>query len=257
MPRHGRRNQRHPSIWRVSHLVQGHACLQAIASGPEKDAITLTFVSPGGQLPPAQKSETEGWVSTSWLCSRSEHIQSPRRPKYKKQSPLQDGPGTEPEPETRTVGPAVPGIETEQERKKCFQAAKPELEPVFSVKSRTDMQKKGPLPQEPSQPTTATAQTVPCPASNRTEPVPHCLFEPMTRTTNACICQNSEPIDLQRLSFACGPHKMQPAVPSRRCRPVAPCLLAQSIFNTLLLLPTSLSALSVGPSVAVLTQRQP
>ena len=83
---------------------------------------------------------------------------------------IQDGPGTEPEPETETVGTVFPGTGGRTGTAgTVFQEPKPEPEPSLSDKPLLK-HRETTSPQEPSEPKTRTAGTVPCTNRNRAEP---------------------------------------------------------------------------------------
>ena len=84
---------------------------------------------------------------------------------------LQGGPGTEPEPETRTVGTVFPGTERGTGTARTVFEPKPEPSSLLNCilkHTRT------PSLEEPPEPKTGTARTVPSPNRNRTEPGPPC-----------------------------------------------------------------------------------
>ena len=82
----------------------------------------------------------------------------------------QDGPGTEPEPETGTVGTVFVGTEKGTGTAgTVFQEPQPEPEPCLSVKTLL-MYRETLSSEEPSEPKTGTARTVPCMNRYRTEP---------------------------------------------------------------------------------------
>ena len=81
---------------------------------------------------------------------------------------LQGGPGTEPEPETGTVFSGTErGTGTRRNR---FPGTETGTGTVLSVKLYENTQKKKPSLEEPPEPKTGIARTVPSPNRNRTEP---------------------------------------------------------------------------------------
>ena len=81
-----------------------------------------------------------------------------------------EGPGTEPEPETGTVGTVFPGTERGTGTAgTVFQEPKPEP-PEPSSLSLCAETHKNPSLEEPQEPKTGAARTVPSPNRNRTEP---------------------------------------------------------------------------------------
>ena len=89
---------------------------------------------------------------------------------------IQGGSGTEPEPGTGTVRTAFPETESGTGTAAAgtvFREPKPEPEPSFPLKQYWK-QRKTRFAEEPSEPKTGTARTVPPPNRNRTEPRPPC-----------------------------------------------------------------------------------
>ena len=162
--------------------------------------IQVVFCPPWKKSPPIESPWSSPTSAVLWPLRHKNRIaksQWPRRAASRlttislhKSQGFQGGPGAEPEPETGTVGTVFPGTErgtgTRNRRNRLnfpgtergtgtagtvFQELKPEPEPFFPVKQYWNTQKP-PSFEEPLEPKTGTARTVPSPNRNRTEPGP-------------------------------------------------------------------------------------